>query len=378
MKNSFKYIHISLNGVNLSRIYKECKKNDIELYNIDRKDYKNIEFDIKNSHKKALKIIAKSQRYEYREDSNFGFLKLINFLKFRFGILIGVLFFVIANIFSSFFVWDIKIYGNRNVTNDEILQVLKNQNICVGGVYKSSNLENIETTLTNSIESISLCSVIKKGTSIIVNIKEKLDVDDIISINADSDIVATTNLTIIDLNVVSGTALKKIGDSVMAGETIVASYILNCRGEKVPCKANAKIKAKTWHTCSEEYYKTVEINTRTGRVIKNSYLTLFSMKFNSKNNKINFENYEEETKEILLTKNNFLPFKHHVSTYYEVVATQTTQDFEKDKQNVIERCQKNAYKQVSSKEEVTNIFDIITEQEDRYIVTSYVEVIFEF
>ena len=378
MKNSFKFVHVSLKGVNLNRIYKECKKNNIELFNIDRKDYKNIEFDIKTNNTKTLKIIAKSQKFEYKEANNSSIFKLLNFLKFRFGILIGALFFVIVNIFSSFFVWDIKIYGNSKVTNAEILQVLKKQHICVGGVYKSSNLENIETTLTNSIESISLCSVIKKGTSIIVNIKEKLEIGDITSINADNDIVATTNLTIIDLDVFSGTALKKIGDSVKAGETIVASYIINNKGEKVVCKANAKIKAKTWHTCSEEYYKIMEIKTRTGRVIKNSYLTLFSMKFNVKNNKINFENYEEETKEILLTKNNFLPFKHHVSTYYEVVATQTTQDFEKDKQNVIERCQKNAYKQVSSKEEVTNIFDIITEQEDRYIVTSYVEVIFEF
>ena len=239
MKNSFKFVHVSLKGVNLNRIYKECKKNNLELFNIDRKDYKNIEFDIKTNNIKTLKIIANSQKYEYKEANNSSIFKLLNFLKFRFGILIGTLFFVIVNIFSSFFVWDIKIYGNSKVTNAEILQVLKNQNISVGGVYKSSNLENIETTLTNSIESISLCSVIKKGTSIIVNIKEKLEIGDITSINADNDIVAIKNMTIIDLNVVSGTALKKVGDSVKAGETIVASYIINNKGEKVVfCKQN--------------------------------------------------------------------------------------------------------------------------------------------
>ena len=378
MKNNLKLVHISLKGVNLNRIYKECKKNNIELFNIDRKDYKNIEFDIRNSHKKTLKGIAKSQKFEYKENRNFGFFKLINFFKFRFGILIGALFFVVINIFSSFFIWDIKIYGNSNVTNAEILKVLKNQNISVGSVYKTTNLDSVETALTNNIDSISLCSVIKKGTSIIVNIKEKLEIDDITSINADNDIIATTNLTIIDLNVVSGTALKKAGDSVKAGETIVASYILNSKGEKISCKANAKIKAKTWHTYSEEYFKVLETKTRTGKVIKNSYLTLFSMKFQATNNKINFENYEEDTKEIMLTKNNFLPFKYYVSTYYEVVITKTTQNFDKDKQNVIDRCQKNAYKQVSGKEEVTNIFNIISEQEDKYIVTSYVEVNFDF
>lgn len=378
MKNNISFVHISLKGVNLNRIYKECKKSNIELYNINRKDYKNIEFDIKNHHKKALKTIAKTHKYEYTEDNNFGFFKLINFFKFRFGILIGALFFVIANIVSSFFVWDIKIYGNSKVTNEEILQVLKSQNISVGGVYNSSNLENIETKLTNSIDSISLCSVIKKGTSIIVNIKEKLEIEEINSINATDDIVATDNLTIVDLDVVSGTALKKIGDSVKAGETIVASYILNSQGKKISCKANARIKAKTWHTYQEEYFKVLETKTRTGRVIKNSYLTLFSMKFPAKNSKINFENYEEDTKQIYLSKNNFLPFKYYVSLFYEIETTQTVQDFAKDRQTVLDRCQKNAYKQVSAKEEVTNIFDIVTEKEDKYIVTSYVEVMFEF
>ena len=42
------------------------------------------------------------------------------------------------------------------------------------GPVSVPNLQDIETALTNSIDSISLCSVIKKGTSVIVNIKENI------------------------------------------------------------------------------------------------------------------------------------------------------------------------------------------------------------
>ena len=375
MKNKYRKIHVSLKGVNLNRIYKHCSSENIEIFNVDRKDYKHIEFDIDYKDKNKLKNFIKSQNYEY-EEAKTGFNKILDFFKYRFGILIGVIVFLIINIFSGIFIWDIKIYGNNIVSNEQILSVLKNNKIMVGGAVNNSILNNIETTLTNQIEDISLCSVVKKGTTIIVNVKEKLKNEEIESMYQGKDIIATENLTIIELSVSNGTPLKKIGDSVKKGDIIVAGYIFNSAGEKIICKANAQIKAKTWRTATEVYQKQVEVKTRTGNKSKTSFLSLFGMNFNVKSQKNQFENFEEETNVVLL-KNSFLPFKMTVTTQYEVIIQTVEQDFEKDKQQVVENCQKNAYSFVKQSDVITQVFDEISEEKDCFIVTSYVEVIFQ-
>lgn len=375
MKNKYRYLHITLKGVNLNRVYKQCVTQNIQLYNLDRKSYKHLEFDIDLKNKKKIKEYAKLQNYEYQEDSS-GFNKILNFFKFRFGILIGLLFFLFANIFSGFFVWDIRIYGNNFVSSSAIIEVLKNNKIRVGGIISNNQLQGVETVLTNQIEDISMCSVIKKGTVIIVNVKEKLKSDELFSIYNGKDIVATENLTIMELVVSNGTAQKKVGDSVQKGEVIVAGYVKNTSGQKVTCKANASIRAKTWRTATETYYKKVEVNHRTGKKVSQQYLTLFNMKFPVKNQKNKFEFFEEEFKEVPI-KNNFLPFKLFVNTQYEVTKEIVEQNFENDKQMIIERCQKKAYEGVKTYDQITNTFETISEEKDCFVITSYIEVSFE-
>ena len=375
MKSRANRLHICLSGVNMNRIYRECENHQIRLYNISRDSYKQIQFDIDLKNKMAVKQIAKKQHYKYVEDNSKGFGKIKHFFKYRFGILLGCCLFLALNLISSFFVWDIKIYGNQKVKTKEILSLLKSQKIQKGSVKNTKVLNNLEDQILNSFDDISLCSVIVKGTSVIINIKEKLFVDEIDG-EIQSDIIAPKNMTITELSVVNGTALKKVGDSVKTGEIIVAGYVLDGSGNKVFCKANASIKAKTWHTSTEVYKKQIEVLTRTGKTVKTSYIQFFDMKFGIKNKKNTFECYETETFETSL-KNNFLPLKIFTTIHYEATTQIVTQNFEEDKAQIVSNCQKNASKQVEDDEIVTNIFDVISEEEDRFIVTSYVEVVFE-
>lgn len=377
MAKKSKLVRISLHGVNLSRIYRECQNANITLFDIERKDYKNIEFDINAKDKKQIENIAKKQNYAILEHQNYGNAKITNFFKWRFGLLIGFLIFVVLNIVSNFFVWDIKIYGNQYVTNEEVLAVLQQNNISKGKIISGINPQKVENSLTDNLEKISMCSVIKKGTTVIVNIKEKLLASEAKNINGDVDIVAQTNLTITDLNVTSGTALKKVGDSVKAGEIIVAGYIEDSNGNKVPCNANAQIKAKTWHFSSETYLKQIEVKTRTGNKRINSKLQIFGMNFQVKNDNCDFENFEAETSEKYIS-NNFLPFKMLTTTYFEVTSQFVQQNFDADKQSVVEKCEKNALLQVKSDEVISKTFYVVDEKDDCFIVTSYVEVTFEF
>lgn len=373
MKNKLNFIHISLKGVNLNRVYKYCQKENIALYNIDRKDYKNIEFDINYKDKKHFYELVKLQNYACIESQTQGKNKIANFVKLRFGLIFGAFLFIFFNIFSSFMIFDIKIYGNSYVDSSKIIQVLNTYNINVGKFVKNQDFNFIETEITNNIEDISLCSIMKKGTTIVVNVKEKLKNEEMQFISQGKDIVATQNFTLTELVVANGTAKKKVGDSVKAGDVIVAGYVLDSYGKKINCKASANIKAKTWFSASEIYKKELEINVRTGKKVINSYLDLFGVKYPIKNIKNEFEFFEEELKETEI-KNNFLPFKMYTTTYYEITKQVVEQDFEKDRQKILEKCQKQAYSKVVDTSLISNMFDTITEEKDCFVITSYIEV----
>ena len=376
MIDRIKHIRLSISGVNINRLYQECKKRDIELHDINRIDYKNIEFDVDLKNKKNIEKIARNQNYKISQKKLYGFNKIFNFAGSRFGILIGIIIFAVLNVLSNFFVWDIKIYGNETVSAGEIMEVLSNENLKKGKFFGSINSSAIEESLMNNLDKISLCSVIKKGTTIIVNIKEKLLEKNAKNINGDGDIVASCNLTITELEVVSGTALKKVGDSVKAGDVIVAGYILDGSGEKVSCTANAKIKAKTWHSATEIYMKKAEIKTRTGNKIELSHLSLFGAKFPVKTAENTFKNFEEERFERVLT-NNFLPIKMFTTIYYETTSELVEKNFENDREKVVARCKAEASKSIRDNEIISNAFDVVTEEKDRFVVTSYIEVLIE-
>lgn len=369
-------VKIFLHGVNIGRVFKACRDENIELFNINRTDYKNIEFEVQSKNKKKLEIIAQKNNYQISTNKGYGISKYWHFLLARIGIFAGIILFVLINIFANFFVWDIKIYGTENVQNQEILALLGQKNIKKGAIISKIAPEDVESTITNNIEKVSMCSVIKKGTTLIINIKEKMLASEIKNINGNGDIVAETNLTITEMDVVSGTALKSVGDSVKAGDVIVAGYILDTSGNKISCNANAKIKAKTWHSATEIYYKQVEVQNKTGKKIIVSNLSLFGTVFPIKTSQITFQNYIEETSEKYI-QNNFLPIKMTTTTYFETMPEVVRQDFETDKQSILDRCQTLAGKKVKSNEIISKIFDVVTEEEDKFIVTSYVEVVFE-
>lgn len=301
---SVKLARVRLNGVNLNRIYFQSKKNNIELFNINRIDYKNIEFDTNIKNINMIKNIAKNQKYRFFLQKNYGFERYLHSFFNRIGIFVGLILFIVASICYSFFVWNIKIYGNQRIANKQIIAVLSQNNISVGKFFNFEKFNAIETELTNSIDEISLCSVIKKGTTIIVNIKEKLYSQDIENLNTGKDIVASQNMTLKNINVIQGTLLKSVGDSVMSGEVIVAGYFLN-GNSKVPCKANAVIEATTWKSHTEIYKKEEQIVERTGKVVENSRMILFGIKIDVKSAKNDFDTFDTETHKSYVLKTIF-------------------------------------------------------------------------
>jgi sporulation protein YqfD len=227
----------------------------------------------------------------------------------------------------SAFTWQIQVFGTENLSNIDIINMLKQNNIKVGKINLISS-EEIETILLNNYDRIAQVSVIKEGTSIIINLSEKL----VYVEETFEPITAKASGIITNINIITGTTNVKVGDYVNKGDILVLPFNINADGQKVSVKPIAEINAKMFIVGKSELYKQETKLVKTGKT-KKTYkykfknLNLFSSK--SKNSFALFETvvYNESV-------SGLVPLIREVSVFYELKPIQVENNLAEKKVEV--------------------------------------------
>lgn len=363
-------IRIVVNGVNQNKIYKILQKNNINATNINRLNYKQMELDLNKSDFKILNKLLINTNFKIEVQQNYGNNKTKNFFRKRFGILIGLLIAVVVLIVYNMFIWNIEIVGLDKISYQELIAKLNENGVKVGGLKNKLNTELLEKSLYNDFENISLVSVINKGTTLIINIKESLYVDEIESKGEKSNIVSKFDCVITEINVLQGTTYFKKGDSVKKGDVIVYGYEQDSFSNRIDCFANAEIKAQV--ICQE----TIEYDTKgysfvkTGKKECKTIINIFNL-FKNNSQKTNFEFYEQEIQESLVFKNLFFPFKKTTYTFFELKKQENNPNFEEIKEELEAKALKLAEKKLPNSLQKEKSFCIINNIDTVYYITAY-------
>lgn len=372
-KNIFKNrLKISVEGVNLKRLLKNIIKNNIEIYNFNQLNYKNIEFLINSKKLKDLKPLLKDYRFKITDYYGLSYLKRFSYL--HLGIFIGLAMFLCMLFLNFNYISKIVINGTERIENSSIISYLSEKNIKSNTFFTKVDVEKLETDLENKFSDISFISVIKKGTNIIINIKEKLYAEEILT---SQDIVAKFDGQIVKIDLKQGTSKVKVGDSVKAGDVLVEGIITN-NGVNVNCKAIADITMKVWYSDSFNFENETIERVRTGNCIENSYYKIFKKIITIKEKEIPFKNYDLQVKERYLFEYNMLPIKIYKEKFYEIQENVKKNDFSLQKDAIIEVVTNNALNKVPQNVEVLNQFVNISDTDTGKIVTCYVETIQSF
>ncbi|MBQ7358669.1 MAG: sporulation protein YqfD [Lachnospiraceae bacterium] len=205
---------------------------------------------------------------------------------------------------SSFFVWKIDLVGNVQITNEDILRTLQEQNVMVGGMVKNVNYEELEKFLRNTYNEIIWISVKQNGTILEINIKENTTILEEPKEEKACDLVATVDGKIKDMVVRKGVPLLYIGQEVKSGDVIVSGRI------EILNDDTTVREVKMVHSDADvwiEYQLPVNIvipkvyieKYYTGRTEKDYKLLLNGGRSFETKRKISFQNYDQiwETKE---------------------------------------------------------------------------------
>ena len=220
------YELIQINGIMPERALLRLKRAGIPLYNAQRVAKTQIRLRVRRRDLRKIAAIypregdiEKRGAYTFSTIEGVGFAKIVDFCKNRTGFLLGIMAFCILTLAADSFVFGIEFVGT-DVYAREVAQTLNENGIRLFAPYKKGK-EDMITAKLLTLDYVDFCSVTKRGGKIRVEMRTSPFTAPLL---ATGEMQAKHTGEILSITALRGTALKKAGESVCVGETLVADY----------------------------------------------------------------------------------------------------------------------------------------------------------
>lgn len=329
MKNRCQF---KIKGFNQERnLNKLCQ--NAKILEFQRKEYGISTLTCSIFEEKKVEKMLVSLNFEILEKKHFGLLYSLKKLVLSYGIVLGVIIGLFTCFFSQHYVLKFEINGLETITKSQVVEILNQENINIFTPKRNIKTKEISKKISHKLENVSLASVILKGNTLVVSIKEKVVNDEYENLGNFEAIVASDDAIITNIELIQGTVNVKVGDTVKKGQVLVEPYIIDSSGQQRKVRPQAKIEARVFKTFKTQHYESKLENVRTGNSVICSEISVFGLKLFS-NSGNTFENYEVEEKKICISKNNILPIYKTTYVFYELKPQIIEQPFEECKEKI--------------------------------------------
>ncbi len=224
-KNLDLYATYEVKGYNLDRLINECKRKEIDLFDVKKKD-KTVRITLKYVDVEKFFAITENLCYnkeKIKKIKEKGKAYPLLFLKKNLGIFLGTVAFIFIAIFSSDYIFSFSFSGTGSIYKKDVEAYLKKRGITTFTRFSSINLTSLEDEILANNSHLLFVSAKKEGNRLsleLVLLKEDVKtVDDSVE-----ELLSTEDGIIEDVKVYRGTALVEKGDSVKKGDVLVGGY----------------------------------------------------------------------------------------------------------------------------------------------------------
>lgn len=166
------------------------------------------------------------------------------------------------------YIWIIDATSCPEELRAEVLSLTREAGLRAGMLKTSVSSDDIRTYSLEKSNRISYLAVNVRGSRAEVVAKERIEKPYLIPIDEPCDIIADKDGVILLSQVAQGITIKKQGESVVRGDTIVSGTWVNPVGEWFRVHSQAKIKLQTWRSATTIMPSTVKTKIPTGRIKK--------------------------------------------------------------------------------------------------------------
>lgn len=196
------------------------------------------------------------------------------------------------------FVWGIEVRGNYIIPEERIVSVLNESGLKIGTPKFKIDQQQLKRDSLLKIPELAWLWVDKKGSKIIVDVREDIETPDVLSPDDYYNIVASKDAIITEMTVKEGVPVVEPGDTVLAGTVLVTGKIpVPSKQLTRYVKAVANIKARVFYEEKELFSTISTTRHETGKTKTHYTLDFFGNKlrlFHS--DKVPFEVFDIEEK----------------------------------------------------------------------------------
>lgn len=221
----------------------------------------------------------------------------------RYALLAGLACSLLAVCVLSQFVLVIEVSGNETISEQVILEELKELGLGVGTYGPAVNSRQLSQELLLRLDGLSFFSVNLHGVRAEVIVREERPAPEVVDTSVPADVVAGVDGLLTHVWPENGAALAAAGDTVAAGDVLISGTVTHTRAgepEEIvssrETRAMGQVWARTWRTLSASAPLTAEGKSYTGRTAARFSLRLGTLRWNFyRNAGISYEEYDKIT-----------------------------------------------------------------------------------
>lgn len=351
------YVYVSVEGFFIEKVINVCKKNNIELINLDRKSNTIIYVGIRVKDFRDLSKIAKENKCRMKIVKKSGMPFVVKRYRKRKYFFIALLVLWLLIIVLSKFIWNIEIIGEGDVYSERILNIVKEEGIEIGKLKKHVNLDKVINRIRLENDDISWVGIKMCGTNVKIEIIKTDVKPEVVKENEFCNIVAKKDAVIENINAQNGIPKVMQGDVVKKGDVLIDGVIEGKYTEPRKVHSIGEVKGKVWYKENVRvYYKQVK-KIQTGNKEEKYAVKLNKIKINFFKKLSKFEIYDKirTDKKLKIFSNLYLPIQIEKDTFYELKEEEIEYTADEAKKQAIEEAK------IKLKEKIGNSGDIINE-----------------
>ncbi len=340
------YVSIKVEGFSPERFMNLCSNKGILLWDIQKNgDVYFMSISVKDFFK--LRPIVKKTRTKVAVLKRCGLPFFIPKVLARKVFLLGLFTALFFWIGSSFFVWEITISGNTNITEDKLKSFLADNQVHVGMLKKDLSIEILEKQMRREFDIITWTSAKLEGTKLLITVKENTLVQNSQpeqTFDTGSDLLANVNGKVVSMIVRSGVPQVTIGQEITAGDLLVSGAVPVYNEDSTIRKyrytrSDADIYAKYLLPVKESIPFTYIKKEYTGREKKHYYIGWGEKILSLKVGKVKFPYYDAVTgqEKIQILPDLYLPLLYGSTTYREYLNTEHSYSLDEAEQILSEK-----------------------------------------
>jgi len=344
------YVIILVEGFFTEKFINICTRRQIPVWDVRVQSEKTRTMRMSIKGFKLIRSIARKAKCRVRLLKKAGLPFILNKYRRRKAFFAGVaLFFVLIMLLSSF-IWSVEITGNTTLQSAELEEALARNGIKTGILKFRIDTDSAVSAMMLEMEKLAWISIVVRGTKVKVDVRERKEIPVIIPRHIPCDVIAAKDGIIKQVIALGGIEAVSVGETVQRGQVLISGNI-PLKGEKAGYKlshAMGFVTARTWYEEEAPVITSQIERLKTGKIINDHSLVLFSWKLDILRKKNRFKTYSvsEIRKKLSIGEDLVFPIELVTVRYVEEKLVDAVISEQTAKETAVESAHKRAMAKV--------------------------------